>query len=159
MKPLPEKDYRELFRIGIFLKAIDGIVEAVAGIFIYFADYAAINRTLFAVFHEEVAETPHDLIWGYLINEWHKFLLSNHTFWGILFVIHGATKIFLSAMLLKGYLWAYPIGASIFGLFAAYECYSAITHPSLIIWLITIFDVIVVGLILHEYRYIKKSRN
>lgn len=37
MKFLPEKGYHELFRIGILVKAADGIIEAVVGIFVYFA--------------------------------------------------------------------------------------------------------------------------
>lgn len=158
MKALPERDYHELFRIGILVKAVDGLIEILAGMFIYFADYTAVNRVLFSAFHEEIAESPHDLIWGYLVKEWHAFLLSDHAFWGILFAIHGATKLVLSALLLKGYLWAYPTAAIVFALFAGYECYSAIMHPSLFICLITVFDAIVVVLIAHEYRYIKAHR-
>jgi len=35
MKLLPEKDYHELFRIGILVKAADGIIEACVGILFY----------------------------------------------------------------------------------------------------------------------------
>lgn len=158
MGKLPEKDYHELFRIGMLVKAVDGIVEAAAGIAIYFANYAQVNRVLFSVFREEVSESPHDLIWGYLINEWHHFLLSSHTFWGLLFFIHGLTKLFLAVMLLKNKLWAYPIAAIVFTLFVGYEIYSAINHSSPFLWLISALDAIVVILILHQYHYITKQR-
>ena len=95
MKLLPQKDYHELFRIGILVKAVDGIIEAVAGAFIYFANYTVVNTVLFSIFHAEIAESPHDLVWEYLINEWHRFLLSSHTFWGLLFIAHGMTKLLL----------------------------------------------------------------
>jgi uncharacterized membrane protein len=158
MKLLPEKDYHELFRIGILVKAIDGVIEAVAGVLIYFVNYTTVNAVLFTVFHSEISESPRDPLWDYLVNEWHHFLLSSHTFWGLLFIAHGITKLFLSVMLLKNRLWAYPAAAAVFTLFVAYEIVSLLDRPSTFLLLITIFDAIVVGLILHEYRHKKKNR-
>ena len=158
MKLLPEKDYHELFRIGIFVKAVDGIIEAIAGALIYFVNFNTLDAVLFSVFHSEVAESPRDPLWNYLINEWHHFLLSSHTFWGLLFIAHGVTKLFLSVMLLKNRLWAYPAAAAVFTLFVGYEIISLMNRPSVFLWVITIFDAIVVGLILHEYRHHKKNR-
>jgi uncharacterized membrane protein len=157
MKPLPEKDYHELFRIGILVKALDGFLEMCAGVFLYFVSYSAINGLLFSIFHQEITETPRDVFWAYLINEWHSIALSGHSFWGVLFIAHGLTKLALSAALLKNYVWAYPTAAVVFTLFVIYELISVIHQPSLFLWLITIFDVIVIGLILHEYRHTKKN--
>jgi uncharacterized membrane protein len=156
MKLLPEKDYHELFRIGILVKALGGIVETVTGIVIYFTNYTAVNGILLSVFHQEIAENPRDLVWGYLISEWHHFLLSSHTFWGLLFIIHGTIKLFLAVMLLKDHLWAYPTAMAVFTVFAGYELYSSISQPSLFLWAIGIFDAIVVILIIHEYHHAKK---
>ena len=158
MKRLPEKDYHELFRIGILVKAVDGFIEACAGVFFYFIGYNAINAVLFSVFHEEIVESPRDAFWQFMINQWHSISLSSHSFWGLLFVVHGATKLLLSIALLKDKFWAYPTAAVVFTLFVGFEIYSLINRPSLFLLLITIFDAIVVGLILHEYRYIKKAR-
>lgn len=158
MKLLPEKDYHKLFRIGILVKAFDGIVEAAAGVFIYFANYAAVNAVLFSAFRDEIAESPRDPFWRYLISEWHHFLLSSHTFWGLLFFLHGAIKFFLSMMLLKDRLWAYPTTAIVFAIFAGYELYSAVSQPSVFLWAIRLFDAIVVGLIIHEYKHRIKNR-
>lgn len=158
MKLLPEKDYHELFRIGILVKAADGLIEACAGAFIYFVNYSAVGAVFFSIFHEEVTESPRDPFWAYLINGWHSLALTGHTFWGLLFMVHGATKLALSVALLKNRLWAYPTAAAVFTLFVAFELYSLIGRPSLFLGLITIFDAIVVGLILHEYRYIRKRR-
>ena len=156
MRFLPEKDYHELFRIGILVKAADGIIEAIVGAFIYFADYTVVNAVLLSVFRDEIAENPRDPMWNYFISEWHRFLLSSHTFWGLLFIAHGAVKFFLSVALLKKYLWAYPTAAVIFAIFVGYEIFSLTIRPSLFLWLITIFDAIVVILIIHEYRHAKK---
>jgi len=157
MTLFPEKDYHRLFRIGILVKAAGGIAEAITGTFIYFANYTAVNAVLFSAFHQEIAEDPRDLVWRYLIKEWHHFLLSSHTFWGLLFIVHGTIKLFLAIMLLKDHLWAYPTSAVVFTLFASYELYSAIGGWSLFLLVIGIFDILLVALILHEYRHIKKN--
>jgi uncharacterized membrane protein len=159
MKLFPEKDYRELFRIGILVKAVDGIIEACAGVFFYFAGYTTINHILFSVFHEEIAEGPRDPFWQFFINEWHSISLSSNSFWGLLFFAHGLIKVALSVALLKNYLWAYPTAAAVFTVFVGYEIYSLASHPSLFLLCITIFDAFVIGLILHEYRHIKKRRD
>ena len=157
MKSLPEKDYHELFRIAILVKAVDGFIEICAGIFLYFVNLATIGALFFSVFHQEIAENPRDAFWAFIINEWHSFSLSGHTFWGLLFFAHGATKLALSVALLKDRLWAYPVAALVFTLFVGYEIYSLTNTPTLFLWLITIFDVIVIGLILHEYSRVKKN--
>jgi len=157
MKLLPEKDYHELFRIGIFVKAVDGIIEAAAGAFIYFVNYTAVNATLFSVFREEITENPRSQFWTYIIGEWHTLSISGHYFWGLLFFAHGIIKFFLSLALLKRQLWAYPASAIIFTLFVGYEFYSFLYLPSLLLGIIIVFDIIVVGLILREYRHMKNS--
>jgi uncharacterized membrane protein len=158
MSLLPEKDYHELFRIGILVKAADGCIEMCAGVFFYFVGYTTINTFFFSAFHEEIVENPRDAFWQFFINQWHAISLSGHAFWGLLFMAHGAIKMLLSIALLKNKLWAYPTAAAVFTLFVGYEIYSLTNQPSLFLWLITIFDAIVVILILHEYRHIKKSR-
>jgi uncharacterized membrane protein len=157
MKLFPQKDYHELFRISILVKALDGCIEIGAGLCVFFLKYTPISAILFSIFHEEIVESPRDLVWGYLIKEWHALFLSGNYFWGFLFLAHGVTKVLLSIALLKNYLWAYPLSAVIFALFAGFELYSTINHPSLFLGLITAFDIIVVGLILNEYRYAKKN--
>jgi len=157
MKLLPEKDYHELFRISILVKAADGLIEACAGIFLYFVGYSRINAVLFRVFHQEIAESPRDAVWQFFINEWHTISLSSNSFWGLLFIAHGATKLLLSIALLKNKLWAYPTAAVVFTLFVGFEIYSLVNRPSLFLWLITIFDALVVGLILREYARLKKA--
>ncbi len=158
MKLLPEQDYHELFRIGIMVKAVDGIIEACAGVFFYFIGYTKINAILFSVFRAEVAESPRDAFWQFFIDEWHRISLSSNSFWGLLFMAHGITKLALSVGLLKNKLWAYPTAAVVFTLFVGYEIYSLTSRPSAFLFLITIFDVVVVGLIVHEYLHLRKRK-
>jgi len=109
------------------------------------------------VFHAEIAESPRDPFWQFLIDEWHTISLSGNSFWGLLFMAHGITKLALSVALLKNKLWAYPTAAVVFALFVGYEIYSLTNRPSLFLFLITLFDIVVVGLILHEYAHLRRK--
>lgn len=158
MKLLPEKNFHELFRIGMLVKAADGFIEICGGLFIYFVNYRALNSLLFSTFRSEITETPRDAFWEYIINQWHSLALSGHLFWGLLFMAHGTAKLILSVAILKNKLWAYPTAVIVFTIFVGYEIYSLTVRPSLFLWLVTILDALVIGLILHEYRHLKKNR-
>ncbi|MHB8174923.1 MAG: DUF2127 domain-containing protein, partial [Nitrospirota bacterium] len=69
---------------------------------------------------------------------------------------HGAVKLFLAAGLVRNKLWAYPASIAIFSGFALYQFYQLSLGYSLFLWIVTIVDILVVGLIVHEYRYVKK---
>lgn len=157
MKPFLEKDFHELFRIGIMVKAADGFLEACAGVFLWFANFAALNGVLLYVFRGEILESPRDTFWQYLIAQWRSFALNAHSFWSILFVGHGAIKLGLSWALLKNYFWAYPAALAVFSLLVGYEVYSLTLQQSLFLWIITFFDILVVGLIAHEYKHVRKQ--
>ena len=53
---------------------------------------------------------------------------------------------------------AYPSSAAIFGLFVIYQIYSMFFIPSLLLAALTVFDIILIILILHEYRHKKRLR-
>ncbi len=53
-------------------------------------------------------------------------------------------------------LWAYPASFVVFGLFIAYQLYRyTYTHDAGLI-LLSIFDLFVIALALHEYRLLRK---
>jgi uncharacterized membrane protein len=49
-------------------------------------------------------------------------------------------------------LWSYPVAAAIFAGLAIYQIYTYAFIHSVLIVLVTIFDFILIGLILHEWR-------
>jgi uncharacterized membrane protein len=63
---------------------------------------------------------------------------------------------FLVAGLLRNKLWAYPASLVVLGLFIAYQFYRfSYTHGAGLI-VLTVFDIIVMGLIWHEYRLVSR---
>jgi uncharacterized membrane protein len=153
MKQLPEKDYRALFKATVILKGLIALGEVALGVFLIFVSYDTMRRAGIALFGGELSEVPTDLIWQYAIKGFQGFAATPQSVWVFIFLSHGIVKLALIWGLLREKLWAYPWAAGVFTFFIAYQLYQLAFTPSIALWLITILDVIVVGLVLHEYRY------
>jgi uncharacterized membrane protein len=157
MKLFSEKNYHALFKIGIIIKAVDSVIEIAAGLLFAFLSNAAINQIVLFFVQNEVTETPRDFFWTVLAKIFQGFVTTSKSYWAILFLAHGIMKIFLIVGLLRKKAWAYPISALIFATFALSQIYQMAHNPSFAVALITVFDLILIVLILHEYEHFKKS--
>ncbi|MHB8885982.1 MAG: DUF2127 domain-containing protein [Methylovirgula sp.] len=63
-------------------------------------------------------------------------------------------KLWLIIGLLRKKLWYYPVAIVVFGLFIAYQLYRYAFSHSVWLLLITVLDVVVIGLTWHEYRFL-----
>ena len=152
MKAISEKTYYLYFRIGIILKGAIAVGELAIGCAFALFDYATLKQIAFALSGDELSESPRDLVWNYVVQALHGFTTTPQSIWAFIFLSHGIIKIFLIIALLRDKLWAYPASAVVFTLFIVYQCYQLSLTPSFILWIITILDIVVVGLIIHEYR-------
>ncbi len=84
--------------------------------------------------------------------------VSGKMFASLYLLSHGLTKLLLVVLLLRKKIWAYPASIGLLGIFIAYQSYQYAIHQSIWMILLTIFDVIVIGLIYHEYQQILRAR-
>lgn len=151
MKLLPEKIYYFLYKLSVDLKAASSVVEIIMGILLYAFPATTINYFIFLPFGDEIADWP--------LNRIHGFSPSTQAFWAFTLLSHGIVKVVLAVGLLKKKLWAYPSAAGVFGFFVIYQLRQMTFAPSAFLTLITIFDIILIGLIVHEYRRALKLRH
>jgi uncharacterized membrane protein len=59
--------------------------------------------------------------------------------------------------LIRNKLWAYPASLLVLGLFSAYQLYRFSYTHSVGLIVLTVFDVIVMELIWHEYRLVSRN--
>ena len=156
MKLLSEHFYHRIFRWGVVGKAIISAGEIAAGLLFIFVSYNTLRNWAFAIFGGELNEAPSDSLWNYFATEAHRFAATPQAVWAFIFLSHGIVKMFLVGGLWREKLWAYPTSAIIFAGFVAYQFYQMTYTPSLALWAITIFDIILIALILHEYRHRKR---
>jgi uncharacterized membrane protein len=154
---LTEKRFRQLFRIGIFLKAVDGVLEFAGGILLLLISKESLNQIVTFLTQHELSEDPNDLVANYLIHAVHHLSASTKQFGALYLLFHGAVKIFLVVGLFRDKLWAYPSAMVFLVAFIGYQLYRySLTHSVALI-LLTAFDVLIVFLIWHEYRYLKRT--
>lgn len=142
-----------LFEAGAVIKALDGVTEFALGLFFFFATAQTVNGVIFALTGDELTEQPRDQITQFLFHSWSGFSASSQEFWAIIFVGNGIIKLLLVLALFKERYSAYPYIAAGFSALAAYQIYHIVGSPSLILSLLTVFDVLFILLIVLEYRF------
>jgi uncharacterized membrane protein len=156
MKLFSEKIYYRLFRLGVIGKILISGLEIVAGVAFLVISRDTLRTWLLNVFGDEMLEQPHDFLWNFVAKEIHNFATTPQAIWAAIFLSHGIVKIFLAIGLWRNILWTYPVAAITFAGFVIYQIYQMTYTPSLSLALITILDVVLIVLILHEYRRRKK---
>jgi uncharacterized membrane protein len=137
-----EKRIHRIFVISVLFKGAHALIEIAGGLALYLVSAAAIAAWL-----DEI--DPHNWV------ERH-FPFSEQHFYAFYLLSHGLVKSVLVFGLLREKLWAYPASFVVFGAFIAYQLYRySYTHEVALIAL-SIFDLFVIYLAVHEYRLLRK---
>lgn len=154
----PKNLLDDVFEGGIILKGIGGALEFIGGLLLIFIKPEQIHHFVFFITKG-----------GILMDENHRIM--NHLFTGMLHIsagdekfaiaylwIHAAIKLIAAIGILKNKLWAYPFSLITLGIFALYQIYSMIFIKfSIVMLLLTIFDLFVLWMIFYEYGKNKKN--
>ena len=151
---MDERRIHQIFQISILLKGAHALIECIGGLVLAFISTSAITNLVNALTQEELIEDPNDLVAAHLLSLAQNFTVSTQHFYAFYLLSHGLIKVFLVIGLLRNKLWAYPVSLVVLGLFIVYQLYRfSYTHGFGLI-VLTVFDVIVMGLIWHEYRLV-----
>lgn len=150
-----EKELHLFFEIGVILKGLNALLEIVGGLAILFINQTSIIKIVFFLTQEELSEDPKDVIANYLVHTAKQFSISTQHFLVLYLLIHGLIKGLLIYGLLKKKIWSYPVSIIVFGIFIIYQLARYYYTSSLWLIVLSIFDLIVVFLIWHEYQQIK----
>lgn len=153
-----ERWLRRLFKIGVVLKGIDGVLETIGGAVFLCVGRAALSRFMTTITRPELLEDPDDLVANSLRHAFNHLSAGGKLFGSIYLLVHGAMKIFLVISLLQGKLWAFPTAMAVLLAFMVYQGYRLSAHFSwFLVWL-TALDGVVLLLIWHEYLYLRHRR-
>ncbi len=145
------------FYISVLLKALNGIAEVILGVSVFFISKETLTQFVAFLARVELSEDPGDLIANYLVKAVEHYTFTNQIYISIYLLIHGVLKVALVYCLLKRYLWAYPTAIVVFGLFGAYQIFAYVHTPNLNLIILTILDVVVMGVTYLEYRNLKRG--
>ena len=149
---------RATFRTGITVKGIDGLLEAIGGVLLWFIKPEALGGTLQDIFEHELSRDAHDFIAAHLLHASEKFAHSDPLFASIYLLSHGLIKAMLCVFLWMNKLWAYPLAIGVFIAFSVYQVYRFTHTHSTALLLLTAFDLLIVYLTWEEYGAEKAKR-
>jgi uncharacterized membrane protein len=151
-----ERRIHQTFEISVLLKGAHALIECIGGLVLAFVSTSTIASVVNALTQEELIKDPKDFVAAHLLGLAQNFSVSTQHFYAFYLLSHGVTKLFLVIGLLRNKLWAYPASLVVLGLFIVYQLYRfSYTHGVGLI-VLTVFDIIVMGLIWHEYRLIRR---
>jgi uncharacterized membrane protein len=151
-----ERRIHQVFAVSVSLKGLHALFEIAAGLALYFTSTATILGWIGRYTTDELSEDPNDWVATHLLRFGQTFSVQEHDFFAFYLLSHGIVKIILVYGLLKETLWAYPASFVVFGAFIVYQLYRySFTHEVSLI-LLSIFDLFVIALAVHEYRLLRK---
>lgn len=154
-----EKIEHELFDAGILLKAVHALVEIIGGILAFLITPNFFLRLINSITFGELTEKPIDSFTQYLLTLTHSFLGGTKQFVAFYLLSHGIINLILVVGLFRKKIWAYHASFIVLAIFVLYQMYRYIYHHSLLLIILTIFDLIVIWLIWREYKRIKNHLN
>jgi uncharacterized membrane protein len=147
--------WHRAFDIGVILKGVDGLLEFIGGTALLVTSQPAIRHVVTFLTHEELIEDPHDFFANLLVRLSQHLSIHTQHFAGFYLLGHGLIKIGLAIGLLRGALWSYPAALAFLTAFVFYQLYRITCSHSILLSLITVFDLIIIGLIWNEWRNVK----
>ncbi|MCA8024794.1 DUF2127 domain-containing protein [Burkholderia cepacia] len=153
-----EKKLHLIFDASLWFKAAFAISEVLAGIIANFVQKQLLLTDVAWVTRNEFVEDPHDLVANFLLHAIQHLSVGTQRFAALYLLAHGIVKLWLIIGLLRQRLWYYSTSIGIFGVFIAYQLYRfSFTHAGSLL-LITMLDVAIIVLTLHEYRFLRKEK-
>ena len=152
-----ERNVHRIFKISILMKGAHAVIEIVGGLALYLVTTGTIVNLVKLATQEELIEDPNDYIASHLLAMAQHFSVASKSFYAFYLLSHGAIKLLLVIGLLRNQVWSYPASLVAMAAFIVYQLYRfSYTHsPGLIA--LTVFDVVVIALIWHEWRVRRRS--
>jgi uncharacterized membrane protein len=136
--------------MSVLLKGIHGLVELFGGVLVWAISGKTIERFIAWITEGERIEDPHDLFVQFIVTST-EHLIAGRTFAILYLMIHGAINFMLAIGLWRNWKGAYQSALLILGIFTLYQIYRMTFTFSYWLLFLTVFDVVVLGLIYYEY--------
>jgi uncharacterized membrane protein len=154
----PERLLEWVYRLGIVLKGVDGLIELISGLALWLAP-GILRAILAPVLRTESDDAGLRVLIAHAAGRLDDTLARGGSFFIIFFLLtHGIVKVVLVYCLLKEYLWVYPYALVVLGLFAVYQVVVLVQSPSVALVLLVILDVVIIWLVWREWRSLSRGR-
>lgn len=153
---MKESSIRKIFITSLILKGFNSLLEICGGLLFLFT--GGVTSLLTFLIHGELIEDPTDFL---AIKMQHilPYFSTHMQYYAAFYLLsHGIIKIILVICLIKNKLWAYPATIAALSLFIIYQIYRLYFGFSVVLILLTLFDLLIIYLTWHEYTVMKNGR-
>ena len=157
---LPEKEVliTDLFRVMLVWRIVYGSFKMILGVSLLKFHGMEFADMLAPLMAHELSRDPRDVLVGFIHN-WLTHSPQEVTYFlSVYFLFWGLIDIGMSYYLLIHKHWAYPVSAVLIIVFILYEAFRYTHTHSLTLLGVIIIDIVVLGLIVREYRHLKGRR-
>ncbi len=148
----------DAFEIGIAAKALFALAETLTGIGLWLLNADWVRSIASWLTASELNEDPTDWLSLKIMAAAGRFSVETQHFWTAYLLGHGLLKLVAVAALYAGVRWAYPLSVAVLAGFIVWQMQKwAATHSLLMLGL-SLFDLVMILLIWHEYRNLPRRR-
>ncbi len=144
-----------IFRASLWLKALNSILEIAAGTALLLVSHALILRLAQVLTASELLEDPHDVVAGTIRNVAASLAPASQSFAAFYLISHGTLKLMMVMGVLLNRAWAYPAFMAVLAGFIVYQVYRLSLGMNWFLIAMTVLDVLVLLLTIHEYRIVR----
>ncbi len=141
-----------LYRIGLWIKGIDGVLEMAGGLFLLVVSQPQLGQLVTFLTQRELTEDRSDWIANHLRDAVSQLSPNTKLFASVYLLGHGVIKLFLMVGLVRGWPWSYRPAIAFLLVFIGYQVYRMSLHFSLALLLVSVMDSVIALLVWREYR-------
>ena len=147
-----ERDLVWIFDAALIIKILNGALEVLAALFIFFVPPTFVIKLAQFVTGGELTQDASDIVETTIQNAAHAFAVNTHYLIASYLALHGIVKIVLVAGIFAKKRIAYPLFMVALGIFGAYEAYRGFFLHERLLLILAIFDLSLLVLTSYEYR-------
>ena len=145
-----------LFRIGVVFKGLDGLMEVSGGFLFLFFSLDTMSDFVYRITRGLLQYDPDNPVAHSLRHTFNQMSTGGKVFVAIYLLGHGAIKLLLVVGLLREKRWVFPVACVVLLAFIGFQIYHLCGHFFFGLVLFTVWDMIIVALVWHEYQSLKK---
>jgi tRNA(Ile)-lysidine synthase len=140
------------FRIGLYIKGIDGLFECLGGILLLLIKQSQLDALARTLTEGQLSRNPNDFIANHILKSVHALTGASLIFASLYLLSHGVVKLVLVVEVLREKLWAYVALIYVTAGFVVYQLYRiTLVKFSISLTLLTVFDLLIIYLAHKEY--------
>jgi uncharacterized membrane protein len=144
--------------ISLAIKGLMALTEVVSGAALMAIGTGRVAHFVDWLVNNELTADPTDVIGLTVRHVANSLSLDTHNFFAWYLITQGMVKLLTIIALGRGERWFFPIGAAILTSFILYQLIHIWLDYSGILLVLTLFDIVVVTLVMREYRALDPKR-